>query len=168
MPKPMLLFACGNPSRGDDALGPLLLDYVEAHCDLGDVELLADFQWQIEHALDLENRMLVLFVDASVAAAGPFDFIELEPAEAIHYTSHALSPAALMAVYREVNKQSPPPCFLLGIRGEAFELGADLSETARHNLIQSRRFVAQLLSRPDPADWRRLRSGGRPVTGTGR
>lgn len=157
MPKPVLLFACGNPGRGDDALGPLLLEYVEAHCDLGEIELLADFQLQIEHSLDLENRTLALFADASVAAAGPFDFIELEPVKTIHYTSHSLSPAALMAVYRDVTKQSPPPCFLLGIRGESFELGADLSETARHNLIQSQRFVEQLLSRPDPADWRRLR-----------
>lgn len=154
MPKPVLLLACGNPGRGDDALGPRLLDYVEAHCALDDIELLTDFQLQIEHTLDLENRTLVLFADASVAATGPFDFIELAPAEAIHYTSHSLSPAALMAVYQEVNKQFPPPCFLLGIRGETFELGADLSETARHNLIQSQRFVAQLLSRPDPAAWR--------------
>lgn len=154
MPKPVLLFACGNPSRGDDALGPRLLEYVEAHCDLGEIDLLADFQLQIEHSLDLENRALVLFADASVAAAGPFDFIELEPAKAMHYTTHALSPAALMAVYREVSKRSPPPCFLLGIRGEAFELGMDLSETARLNLKQSQRFVEQLLSRPDPAAWR--------------
>ncbi|MGZ8196374.1 MAG: hydrogenase maturation protease, partial [Methylosarcina sp.] len=66
MTKPVLLFAYGNPSRGDDALGPLLLEFVEAHCDLAEIDLLTDFQLQIEHILDMENRALVLFADASV------------------------------------------------------------------------------------------------------
>ena len=76
MPKPVLLFGYGNLSRGDDALGPLLLEYAESHCDLDAIEILSDFQLQIEHALDLENRRLVLFVDASVACANAFDFTD--------------------------------------------------------------------------------------------
>ena len=67
MIKPILVFGYGNLSRGDDALGPLLLDYIQKHCDLRKIELLTDFQLQIEHALDLEHRSLILFVDASVA-----------------------------------------------------------------------------------------------------
>jgi len=54
---PVVVFACGNPSRGDDALGPLLLDQLQIWLDeegLADgFELISDFQWQIEHALDL-------------------------------------------------------------------------------------------------------------------
>ena len=53
MPKPILIFGYGNLSRGDDALGPLLLEYIEDHCDLSTIELLVDFQLQIEHALDI-------------------------------------------------------------------------------------------------------------------
>jgi Ni,Fe-hydrogenase maturation factor len=64
---PLLVLAVGNPSRGDDALGPRLLDALHAAgADLdGQVELLGDFQLQIEHVLDLRGRRAVLFVDAA-------------------------------------------------------------------------------------------------------
>ncbi|WP_374090534.1 hydrogenase maturation protease [Methylomicrobium lacus] len=154
MPKSVLLLACGNLSRGDDALGPLLLEFVEAHCDSSEIELLTDFQLQIEHALDLENRKLVLFVDASAGCDGSFELTELEPVQDSSYTTHAMSPAAVMAVYRSIKKQPPPPCFLLGIKGESFELGEGLSENAGENLQQACRFVASLLDNPDIAVWR--------------
>ena len=77
MPKPILIFGYGNLSRGDDALGPLLLEHVEQHGDLSQIEILCDFQLQIEHALDLQNRALVLFVDASVACDQAYSFTKL-------------------------------------------------------------------------------------------
>jgi len=167
MPKPVLLLACGNLSRGDDALGPLLLEYVEAHCDLSEIELLTDFQLQIEHALDLENRELVLFVDASVSCTDPFELTELEPAQDNSYTTHAMSPAAVMAVYRSIKKQLPPPCFLLGIKGESFELGEELSENAGKNLQQACRFALSLLSHTDVAVWRQQADSRHPLAGLG-
>ncbi len=88
MPKPILLFGYGNLSRGDDALGPLLLDYAEKHCDLAIIEIFTDFQLQIEHALDLVNRRIVLFVDASVACTNAFDFNVLEPEKDKSYAPH--------------------------------------------------------------------------------
>jgi hydrogenase maturation protease len=156
MPKPVLLLACGNLSRGDDALGPLLLEYIETHCDLKGIDLLSDFQLQIENALDLEDRELVLFVDASVSCAGSFEFTELEPALDSSYTTHAMSPKAVMAVYRSINKHSPPPCFLLGIKGESFELGEELSVNAGKNLELACRFVKSLLDNLNVAVWWQL------------
>ena len=47
MVKPVLLFGYGNLSRGDDALGPLLLEYVESHCDLEGIEILSGFNQPI-------------------------------------------------------------------------------------------------------------------------
>ena len=129
-PKPVLLFGYGNLSRGDDALGPLLLEYVESHCGLDTIEILSDFQLQIEHALDLENRRLVMFVDASVACVDAFDFTALEPVRDKSYTTHAMSPAAVLDVYQSIKNQMPPPCFLLSIKAEEFELGDGLSVNA--------------------------------------
>lgn len=152
--KPVLLFAYGNLSRGDDALGPLLLQQVEdTHC-LDGIELLTDFQLQIEHALDLENRTLVLFVDASVAGDEAFDFIELAPSRDDSYTTHAMSPVAVLAVYQAIKKQVPPPCFLLSIKGEAFELGEGLSKPAEQYLAQAGQFVGQLLAEANVDRWR--------------
>ncbi|MGZ5049434.1 MAG: hydrogenase maturation protease [Methylobacter sp.] len=153
MPKPVLLFGYGNLSRGDDALGPLLLEFVESHCNLDAVEILSDFQLQIEHALDLENRRLVLFADASVACAEAFDFFELKPARDKSYTTHAMSPAAVLDVYQSIKRQTPPPSFLLSIKAEKFELGDGLSANAENNLAQACEFAARLLSNPTVDYW---------------
>jgi len=79
MTKPVLVFGYGNLSRGDDALGPLLLERINDICNLAEIEILTDFQLQVEHALDLDNRTLVLFVDASVSCRSAFDFFQLIP-----------------------------------------------------------------------------------------
>jgi len=155
MLKPVLLFGYGNLSRGDDALGPLLLEYVESHCDLDAIEILSDFQLQIEHALDLENRSLVLFVDASVACVNAVDFTVLEPARDKSYTTHAMSPAAVLDVYQSIKNQTPPPCFLLSIKAEKFELGDGLSANAENNLVQACSFAGRLLSNFDLGFWRK-------------
>jgi hydrogenase maturation protease len=155
MDKPVLLFGYGNLSRGDDALGPLLLEYVEDNFNLDTIEILTDFQLQIEHALDLEHRELVLFVDASVSCVNAFDFSVLEPARDKSYTTHAMSPAAVLDVYQEIKKQTPPPCFLLSIKGETFELGEALSANAEQHLAQACQFAGQLLNNLDSKVWRK-------------
>lgn len=158
MPKPVLIFGYGNLSRGDDALGPLALAYIEGHADLASVDLLDDFQLQIEHALDLEQRALVLFVDASVNCNGAFAFAELAAAKDDSYTTHAMSPAAVLAVYQTIKHQPPPPCFLLSIKGEHFELGEGLSAEAGEHLAEACQFLQRLLADLDVAAWRCLLS----------
>jgi hydrogenase maturation protease len=148
MTKPILVFGYGNLSRGDDAVGPLLLDYLAEHLDLSNIELLSDFQLQIEHALDLQDREFVVFVDASVNCPDNFTFTPLTPTQDHSYTSHALTPAALLSVYQSVSKQPIPPCFLLSIQAEAFELGTDLSERCAANLLEACRFMEKLLTQP--------------------
>lgn len=159
MIKPVLVFGYGNLSRGDDALGPLLLEYIESHCNLDVIEILSDFQLQVEHALDLENRALVLFVDASVACEDAYDFYQLKPARDKSYTTHAMSPAAVLSVYQTINKQTPPPCFLLSIRAEQMELGEGLSKQAKAHLHQACVFSEQLLNLPKLESWLKLTNG---------
>ena len=160
----LLILACGNPSRGDDALGPLFLERLaelrEQRGDWDDVELLTDFQLQIEHAVDLENRALALFVDASVSGPPPFQFTRLQPARDTSYTSHALSPAAVLHVYEQINHAPPPPAFLLAICGERFELGEPLSAAAEANLAAALEFTGRLLTMRNVARWEQLAAGG--------
>jgi hydrogenase maturation protease len=153
--KPILILAYGNLSRGDDALAPLLLEYVQnLPVDLLDkVECLTDFQLQIEHALDLQNRELVLFADASVANQQPVEFKQLQPEQDNSYTTHAMNPAAVMQVYKKTLKLTPPPCFLLTLQGVEFELGAGLSATAWQSLKQASEFVTRLLENPTLESW---------------
>ena len=133
MTAPILVFGWGNPSRGDDALGPLFIDRITA-LQLPGVECLTDFQLQVEHALDLENRKRILFIDASIDATAPFAVTVLEAARDASFTTHAMTPEAVMHVYVELHDEAPPPCTLLAIRGERFELGEPISPAAATHL----------------------------------
>jgi hydrogenase maturation protease len=139
MTPPVVVFAVGNRSRGDDALGPILLDRLAAALDAegrrSGFELIDDFQLQIEHALDLADRELAIFIDAGTGTPAPFAYHAIEPAGAMAtHSTHALSPEVVLAVYRKVTGLEPPPSFVLCVRGESFELGAPLSASAKHNL----------------------------------
>ncbi|HEX8989137.1 MAG TPA: hydrogenase maturation protease [Rhodocyclaceae bacterium] len=130
---PFLVFGWGNPSRGDDALGPLFVERIAA-LQLPGVECLTDFQLQVEHALDLHGRRRILFVDASVDAAAPFSARRIEAEKDASFSTHAMSPQAVLQVYRDLEDEQPPPTWLLAISAEAFELGAQPGEAALRHL----------------------------------
>lgn len=144
---PFLVFGWGNLSRGDDALGPLFVERLRAAM-AGDprVEFLEDYQLQIEHALDLAGRRQLLFVDASLGCAAPFEVTHLVPARDASFTTHALSPQALLQVFCDVQGESPPPCTLLAIRGERFELGEPPGPVALENLDAALRWAKSWLA----------------------
>jgi len=137
-PAPLLVFGWGNPSRGDDALGPLLVeqlaDWAQTTLPAGRLECLSDFQLQVEHALDLVGRERVLFVDAAVNLQAPFAVSTVVPAPVAGFTTHALAPDALLQVYRNLEHAEPPPCTLLAIRAQHFELGQAASPQAQADL----------------------------------
>jgi len=133
-----LVFGVGNPSRGDDALGPLFIERLEQwSAAIGklpvELSMLTDFQWQIEHALDLIGVDVVLFVDASVSVAPPYEIGPLQPIFDATYSTHALSPACVLAVAEKLG-QFMPQAWLLTISGERFELGAPLSPSSESYL----------------------------------
>lgn len=136
-PAPLLVIGVGNPSRGDDALGPLFVERLgealAGEVASGALELLTDFQLQIEHALDLNGRARVVFVDASVRAAPPFELARVEPCHDASCSTHSLSPQAVLATHRTIGGE-PLDAWVLAIRGERFELGEPLTTNARQHL----------------------------------
>jgi hydrogenase maturation protease len=140
MSAPLLVFGWGNLSRGDDALGPLFVQQLRllAGTEAGSqVDFLEDYQLQIEHALDLASRERVLFVDGSVNCAVPFEVTTLRPSRDTSFTTHAISPQAVMQVYRDLYHAEPPACTLLAIRGMHFALGAPPGSLALDHLAQA-------------------------------
>ena len=152
MTAPTLIFGWGNPSRGDDALGPLFVEHfaelARRHPEWGEVECLTDFQLQVEHALDLQGRRRVLFVDASLDAPAPCSLVRIEAGRDDSFTTHAMSPQALMQVFLQLFGVAPPPCTLLAIRGEQFELGKPPSELATQHLKVATRWAQTWAQRP--------------------
>jgi hydrogenase maturation protease len=151
-----VVFACGNPSRGDDALGPALMRRVQEwnrrHPDRP-VETVEDFQLQVEHALDLEGRDLALFVDAAAIAPEAVSLRRVGPSVCPSFSTHALSPSALLAAFVNLVGDPPPPAFSLGVRGEAFELGQPLSREAAANLDEAWDRLQHLLADPSEHAW---------------
>jgi len=45
-----------------------------------------------------------------------------------------MSPQAVLKVFADIDDGAPPPCWLLAIRGERFELGEPLSAAAQASL----------------------------------
>jgi len=144
-PAATLVFTWGNPSRGDDAIGPLIYDRL-LQATWPQLEVLTDFQLQIEHTLDLEQRQKVIFVDASVSAHPPFDFYRLTAEHDSSYTSHAMSPQSLLAVYQQVNRRPTPDSFMLSIRAYQFELGQAISTKAMENVHAAMVFLEQQIT----------------------
>jgi hydrogenase maturation protease len=160
---PLLVLGVGNPSRGDDALGALFVDRagetLRPEIDTGQIELLTDFQLQVEHALDLTGRQRVVFVDASVRARAPYEYARVTAERDASFSSHAMSPAAVLDTHRTVVGE-PPPAWTLAIRGDRFELGEDLTPAAAANLEAALRFFVGearsfLREGPDPHRHRR-------------
>ena len=133
----ILVLGWGNLSRGDDALGPLFVAGLQERLAPGlspQVEFLDDYQLQVEHALDLVGRRHVLFVDASLDCTAPFEARPIHARRDTSYTSHALSPEALLQVYEDMQSHASPPATLLALRGEVFGLGEPLSAVAKDHL----------------------------------
>ena len=159
MSAPVVVFAVGNPSRGDDAIGPELCGRLEKWLKnegLEDqVELIEDFQLQIEHVLDLQGRQLALFIDAGENTAAPYTFKQIAPATGIAHTTHELPPEAVLQVYLQTEGCEPPSSFVLCVSGEKFELGEALTATATSHLEAAFALSLQLCRKPLLAEWKR-------------
>lgn len=153
----VVVFAVGNPSRGDDAIGPelygRLAKWLENEGLATGVELIEDFQLQIEHALDLQGRHLVLFVDAGLGTPAPYTFRRVTPSADFAHTTHELPPEAVLRVYVQTVGGEPPPAFVLCVRGEKFELGEPLSSPAVSNVEAAFALLQRLCRQPLQTVW---------------
>jgi len=144
---PILVLAVGNPSRGDDAFGPLLAQQLQSWLATQTtevqqaIELITDQQLVVEHALDLRGREQVLFIDAAAQHDAPVALRAVTPSPSNHaparVNSHRSTPDDLLALYQSLLSQPPPQADLLTLTGHGFELGAPLSDTAQALLPQA-------------------------------
>lgn len=160
MSAPVVVFAVGNPSRGDDAIGPVicgrLAKWLENQGLADRVEVIEDFQLQIEHVMDLQGRRLALFIDAGANTLAPYTFQRIVPAANITHTTHALAPEAVLQVFRQIEGKEPPPSFVLCVCGDRFDLGEGLTPAAQLRVDQTMVLLRQLIGQPDLSSWLEL------------
>ena len=137
----VLVYGIGNPGRGDDGLGPALVGLLEA-AGIEGVALDANYQLNVEDALACSGHDRVIFADASETGAEPFAFEALAPAPEIAFTTHELSPAAVLALCAEPLRPAPE-AWTLAIRGYEWDVGEGLSPRAEVNLSAALAFLVR-------------------------
>lgn len=138
MKPPILILVCGNPSRGDDALGSLLAAKLESWLpEIGldrQIEVQCEMQFNVEHAIDLAARSHVLFIDAACDLPAPYLHGPLRPCRDETLSTHATSPAGIVWLAEHVLGQNLPSCELLRVSAREFGLGNGLSPHGRRSL----------------------------------
>lgn len=157
---PVLILAIGNESRGDDALGPLLLRQLQVLLEeqelTSDFDLIEEFQLQIENTIDMVGRELVLLIDAGANTQAPYRFYQATPKPLEGHTTHAVAPETLLGVYSMVHGEAPPPLFILCVAGKQFELGESISSEAKDHLDASLNLARKLLQHATPEHWQQV------------
>lgn len=143
----VLVLCWGNPGRLDDGLGPCLADRLQA-LDIPGVTVESTYQLQVEHADQVANSDLVVFVDAAAAGPSPFLARPLGPLGRPAFSTHALEPGTVLALAEELY-DAHPRAILLGIRGYTFDgFGEQLSSHAERNLEAAGSWLAAALTPP--------------------
>jgi hydrogenase maturation protease len=139
----VLVYGYGNPGRQDDGLGAALVERLE-EARLPGVDLECNYQLNIEDADTVSCYDSVIFVDASREGQEPYSFYRIEPASEIAFTTHAMSPEAVLALCQDIYGSSPD-AYVLAIPGYKWEMAEGLTEKAAINLDVSYDFVISLL-----------------------
>lgn len=150
----LTVFAWGNESRGDDAVGPVLVRRIR-ELEHGRIEVIEDHQLHIEHLMDLDAACPALFIDASVAIDADYRLDRIAPADDGSLSTHAMSPQALLALYERTLGKRAPDAYLLHVRASHFGLGEPLSEATSRHIDNAWSFLQEILG-AQPARWRQL------------
>ncbi len=144
----ILVIGYGNPGRLDDGLGPALAEALEEFERPG-VTVDADYQLTVEDAAAVADHDVVIFVDAAVTGREPFFVERVTPRADLGFTTHDVDPATVLGLARDLFGATARG-YTVGIRGYEFnEFGEKLSERARANLEETRRFLTGVLARCD-------------------
>lgn len=138
----------GSPIRGDDALGPLLADRLEAQGVPAGVQVVSRHVLTAELVPAIAAADLVIFLDAAVdGAPGQIREMPLRPdAGAVSTMAHFLDPRELLA-WAEVLYRSRPEAWLVSVAGASFDYGLyDLSPAVARAIDPMLERVRRLLA----------------------
>jgi hydrogenase maturation protease len=129
-----LIYGIGNVGRQDDGLGIRVAERVGLGLRIPAV-VETGYQLSIEDALLVSKFDLVIFVDATLekGAVAPFSLRPILPASEIAFSTHEMSPEAVLGLCEELYG-ARPRAFLMAVPGYEWEIREELSERAQSNL----------------------------------
>lgn len=143
MPRAVII-GFGNTLRRDDAAGPHVAGKLESR--LGDIaSVLMPFQLLPEHAADLAEAELVVFIDAAHSRGKEVQVSRVAPATESSGLGHSLMPDQLLALTQAVYGRAPEAWQVL-IPGEDFEHGEGFSKFTESRLPEAEAAVLRIFS----------------------
>lgn len=143
----ILVYGYGNPGRQDDGAGVLLAEELDkwiAERKLTDVHTDTNYQLNLEDAATVSRYDLVIFADASQGELDDFRMDRLTGSGQVEFTMHAVSPAFILHLSKEVFNREPE-AYLLHIKGYEWEFMAGMTEKAKINLRNALHFVEDFI-----------------------
>ena len=144
-----LVIGIGNISRGDDGLG---WAFANRLIDDERFDVQYRYQLQVEDAELISGYKEVWFIDAShTGYHSGFDCKKVEPESKYSYTTHELHPSSVVYLCNDLYGRSPDT-YLLGISGDEWELGHQMSEAARERLESAFNYFLETIAQEVKAE----------------
>jgi hydrogenase maturation protease len=143
----ILVYGYGNPGRQDDGAGVMLSEKLEKwilDLQLESVQTDSNYQLNLEDAATVSNYDVVIFADASREDLVDFRLDRLEPSDKVEFTMHAVAPAFILHLCREIFKHEPE-AYLLHIRGYEWEFMGSMTDRAEKNLSGALHFIQDFI-----------------------
>jgi hydrogenase maturation protease len=143
----ILVYGYGNPGRQDDGAGVMLAEKLDewiAGMKLDAVHTDSNYQLNLEDAATISRYDLVIFADASHEELDDFRMDPLVACDRVEFTMHAVSPAFILYLSREVFDHEPE-AYLLHIKGYEWEFMATMTEKGEKNLLNALHFVQDFI-----------------------
>jgi hydrogenase maturation protease len=137
MTKKLLIYGYGNIGRKDDGLAHFFLERIKTLLcfeGLCQIDLMENYQLNIEDAEIISNYHDVLFVDASLEVGEAYRLERIKADDSkIEFSMHAVSPSFVLDLCHKTFGHSPN-AYLLHLRGFEWGFGEGLSAEAEQNL----------------------------------
>ncbi|MBN1962503.1 MAG: hydrogenase maturation protease [Deltaproteobacteria bacterium] len=141
-PPSILLYGFGNPGRQDDGLGVALVDELE-RLAIPNCSFEQNYQLNAEDALLISKFDIVIFVDASLRVEN-YSITPLTPALEIGFTTHAMNPASVVALCKELYGVLPQ-CYLFELHGCEWEMHEGISIEGQKIFKDALAFIIPIL-----------------------
>ncbi|MBN2613037.1 MAG: hypothetical protein JXB00_15895 [Bacteroidales bacterium] len=143
----ILIYGYGNPGRQDDALGVKFAEMAEEWArqeNYENIETDSNYQLNIEDAIIMKDKDLVIFADASKEKLEDFKLEPLKPRNKTDFTMHHVPPAFLLFLAGELYGYVPET-YILHIKGYEWEFMAEPTMQALLNLQKAFGFIQDYL-----------------------
>lgn len=148
----ILIYGYGNPGRQDDGLGNSFIAKLDSWIlenKFVHIETDSNYQLNIEDALAISDKKMVLFVDASIEEIDDFCFSAVNPSDStIEFSMHAVSTSFVLDLCQKIYNKNPNT-YLLHIKGYEWDFNDELTVQGEENLFKALSLVQEVLNEDD-------------------